>query len=128
MAMHDMSTPLPPLPPPPRTTPHSFNIATVRYDTIYLCIGLSRAPGANQTTTTPNQVKVKYVPKEKLRRRYWPKYEWAFGWFTHGKMGEHTYMRGDLRIVIRTHRTHKNLHILVFLLSIFGPDSCVPPK
>lgn len=36
---------------------------------------------------TLGKVQVKYTPKEKLRRRYWPKYAWAFGWFTHGKIG-----------------------------------------
>ena len=31
-------------------------------------------------------------------------------------------------LVIRTHQTHKNLYITVFLLSIFGPDYSVPPQ
>lgn len=37
------------------------------------------------------QVRVSYIPKERLRRRYWPKYAWGFGWFVHGKIGESTF-------------------------------------
>lgn len=33
------------------------------------------------------KVKMSYTPKEVLRRRYWPKYAWAFGWFVRGKLG-----------------------------------------
>ncbi|CAM9690879.1 unnamed protein product, partial [Hapterophycus canaliculatus] len=34
------------------------------------------------------KVKALYLPKDKLRRRYWPKYAWAFGWFLHGTIGQ----------------------------------------
>ncbi|CAM9672084.1 unnamed protein product, partial [Discosporangium mesarthrocarpum] len=39
------------------------------------------------------KVKMAYIPRERLRRRYWPKYAWAFGWFTDGILGGEVLMK-----------------------------------
>lgn len=51
-----------------------------------------------------HQVAALYIPKDKLRRRYWPKYAWAFGWFTHGKIGEGYIYSGTMLFVYHKDR------------------------
>eukprot|EP00903_Cladosiphon_okamuranus_P009107 g8702.t2 len=69
----------------------------------------------------PLQLKVKalYVPKDKLRRRYWPKYAWAFGWFTHGKIG------GDILIKFHDGAVYDGPYVPENCLDLKGS---VPPE
>ncbi|CAM9696552.1 unnamed protein product, partial [Ectocarpus sp. 12 AP-2014] len=65
------------------------------------------------------KVQALYVPKEKLRRRYWPKYAWAFGWFTHGKIG------GDVLLKFHDGAVYDGPYVLEACLSLRGS---IPPE